>query len=69
MDEAVWHAVERVVVAINDADAASGPVIDTITREELCEYIEEVLVAAGVDVDALLERRGVDEVAGEWRDW
>ncbi|MGI5174776.1 DUF5713 family protein [Dactylosporangium sp. CA-152071] len=68
-DEAVWAAVERVVVALNDIDVEFGQHIETMTREELCAYIEEVLADAGIDVDALLERRGVDEVAGEWRDW
>ncbi|GAA1565579.1 hypothetical protein GCM10009827_103990 [Dactylosporangium maewongense] len=68
-DEAVWAAVERVVVALNDIDVEFGRHIETMTREELCAYIEEVLADAGIDVDALLERRGVDEVAGEWRDW
>jgi hypothetical protein len=41
----------------------------TITREELSEYIEDVLADAGIDVEALLQRRGVNEAAGEWRDW
>jgi hypothetical protein len=68
-DEAVWAAVERVVVALNEADLEFGHPIETITREELSEYIEEVLDAAGIDVEALLERRGADEAAGEWRDW
>lgn len=68
-DENVWNAVERVVLALNDIDEEFDNPIETITREELSEYIEIVLADAGVDVEALLERRGVDEVAGEWRDW
>jgi hypothetical protein len=68
-DEAVWAAVERVVVALNDVDLAFGHHIETMTREELSEYIEDVLAEADIDVQALLERRGVDEAAGEWRDW
>jgi hypothetical protein len=68
-DDAVWAAVERVVVALNGVDAAFGQHIETMTREELSEYIEEVLASAGIDVEALLERRGVEEAAGEWRDW
>src|SRR5689334_13978776 len=35
-DEAVWAAVERVVLALNDIQTQ----IDTLTREELCEYID-----------------------------
>jgi hypothetical protein len=68
-DEEVWAAVERVVVALNDIDEAFGHHIETMTREELSEYIEDVLAQAGIDVEALLERRGTDEAAGEWRDW
>lgn len=68
-DAAVWAAVERVVVALNDVDLAFGHHIETMTREDLSEYIEDVLAEAGIDVEALLERRGVDEAAGEWRDW
>lgn len=68
-DGAVWVAVERVVLALNGVDLDFGQHIETITREELSEYIEEVLTEAGIDVEALLARRGVDEAAGEWRDW
>jgi hypothetical protein len=68
-DDAVWPAVERVVVALNGVDAAFGQHIETMTREDLSEYIEQVLADAGIDVEALLERRGVEEAAGEWRDW
>ncbi|GAA2672583.1 hypothetical protein [Actinoplanes palleronii] len=68
-DDAAWPAVERVVVALNGVDTAFEQHIETMTREELTEYIEEVLADAGIDVKALLERRGVQEAAGEWRDW
>jgi hypothetical protein len=68
-DEAVWAAVERVVVTLNGVDLDFRHHIETMTREELSEYIEDVLAEAGIDVEALLERRGVDEAAGIWRDW
>jgi hypothetical protein len=68
-DKAVWVAVERVVLTLNGVDPDFDHHIETITREELSEYIEDVLAEAGIDVEALLERRGVDEAAGEWRDW
>jgi hypothetical protein len=65
----VWDAVERVVVTLNGIDRAFGQHIETMTREELSGYVEDVLAEAGIDVEALLERCGVDEAAGEWRDW
>jgi hypothetical protein len=67
-DEAVWAAVQQVVEALNDVEGQ----VDTITREELCEGIEKVVAAAGVDVSALLiRRRGEDrsDLTDEWRDW
>jgi hypothetical protein len=66
-DEQVWAAVERCVRAVNDA----GEEIDTVTREELAEYLDTVLDKAGIDVDALTSRRGLDraELTDQWRDW
>jgi hypothetical protein len=67
-DAAAWAAVERVVLALNAADSG---VIETITREELCEYIDDALAEAGVDVEGLIRRRGPDTggLADGWRDW
>lgn len=68
-DDAMWAAVERVVLALNDSDDQGH--IETGEREELAEYIDQVLEAAGVDVRALTARRGIDraELTDEWRDW
>jgi hypothetical protein len=57
-DEAVWAAAERVVLGLNGADEEHGAV-ETGEREELAEYIDAVLTAAGVDVAALTARRGL----------
>ncbi|BCB74790.1 hypothetical protein GCM10022251_79180 [Phytohabitans flavus] len=59
------------MLALNGVDEDFGGHIDTITREELCEYIDDVLTATGVDVEALTARRGRDgsELTDEWRDW
>lgn len=67
-DEAIWAAVERVVLALNAADEAC---IETDEREDLCEYIDQVLAAEGVDVGALTARRGFSrhELTDQWRDW
>ena len=68
-DELIWAAVERVVVALNDA--GGDDYIETGEREELAEFIDRVLTAAGVDVVALTTRQGRDrgELTDEWRDW
>lgn len=69
-DEAVWVAVERVVLGLNAADENHGA-IETGEREELAEYIDAVLTDAGVDVAALTARRGLSraELTDSWRDW
>ncbi|GIF02661.1 hypothetical protein Asi03nite_01990 [Actinoplanes siamensis] len=69
-DEALWAAVERVVLGLNAADERHGA-IETGEREELAEYVDAVLTAAGVDVAALAARRGLDraELTDSWRAW
>ncbi|GAB2591354.1 hypothetical protein Aab01nite_39180 [Paractinoplanes abujensis] len=68
-DDAAWTAVERVVLALNAADEEGH--IETGEREELCDYIDRALASAGIDVNGLTARRGVDrsELTDEWRDW
>jgi hypothetical protein len=68
-DDVVWAAVERVVLALNAVNAEGF--IETDEREELGEYIDQVLVAAGVDVAALTGRRGVSrhELTDGRRHW
>jgi hypothetical protein len=67
--EQAWAAVERVVEAINEADEEG--LIDTIDREDLADWIDAALVAAGVDVDALTAAHGLErhELTDTWRDW
>ncbi|TDO42313.1 hypothetical protein C8E87_6081 [Paractinoplanes brasiliensis] len=55
-DEAIWTAVETVVVGLNTADEPFGA-IETGEREQLAEYVDAVLTDAGVDVAALTARR------------
>lgn len=66
-DKQVWSAVQQCVEAINEADEG----IDTVTREELAEYLDVVLTKAGIDVDALTSRQNLDrsELTDQWRDW
>ncbi|GAB3859709.1 hypothetical protein GCM10027610_099490 [Dactylosporangium cerinum] len=68
-DELIWAAVRRVVIALNDT--GGDEFIETGEREELAGFIDSVLTAAGVDVEALTARQGRDraELTDEWRDW
>ncbi|MEU7826353.1 hypothetical protein [Catellatospora sp. NPDC049133] len=68
-DDDLFAVAERVVLALNDADEEHGA-IETGEREQLIEYIENVLTHTGVDVPALCARRGEDrEALTGARDW
>jgi hypothetical protein len=54
----VLAAVTHVVEQLNDVADDYG-LIETDGREQLCAYIDAVLTNAGVDIDALAERRGI----------
>ncbi|WP_327009004.1 hypothetical protein OHA72_18150 [Dactylosporangium sp. NBC_01737] len=57
------------VLALNDT--GGDEFIETGEREELAAFIDRVLTAAGVDVEALTARSGRDraELTDQWRDW
>ncbi|GAB3108120.1 hypothetical protein GCM10027160_05730 [Streptomyces calidiresistens] len=69
-DIEVMARIEGVVTALNDLDERYG-FIETIEREELCDHIDAVLTAHGVDLDALAARAGIGrwELTDAWRDW
>ncbi|WP_144120061.1 hypothetical protein [Catellatospora sichuanensis] len=69
-DDELFAAAERVVLALNDIDEEHGHHIETDERDELCGYIENVLIHIGVDIRALCARRGGDrELLTAGRDW
>ncbi|MFD0258124.1 hypothetical protein ACFVH7_07565 [Kitasatospora indigofera] len=71
-DERVLGAVERVVLALNAVNEEhDGAAYETDERERLCAYIDEVLIAAGVEIGALAARQGLGrhEITDAWRDW
>jgi hypothetical protein len=69
-DDEVWRLIERVVVSLN-AVSERWELIETDEREELCQYIDDVLSAAGADLPALAARSGIrrSEVTDQWREW
>lgn len=68
----VMQHVEVLVVALNkvNEDFDHG-VIETNEREELCAFIDEVIIAKGIDIEALAasQNLGRHEITDEWRDW
>jgi hypothetical protein len=70
-DAEIFEVIRRVVLDLNAVDARHDGPYETGEREELCEYIENVLDEAGIDVDALATRHRMTrhEITDEWRDW
>ncbi|MGW0696664.1 hypothetical protein [Streptomyces sp. NPDC002738] len=68
LDERILATVERVVEQLNTIDNEHGAFC-TIEREELCEYIDQVVTEQGTDVSELLARQGMEELTERWRDW
>jgi hypothetical protein len=67
-DKRILAAIERVVEQLNIIDAEHGAFC-TIEREELCEYVDQVLTEQDIDVSALLARQDMEELTERWRDW
>jgi hypothetical protein len=71
-DKDVFDVIKDVVLTLNEVnDEYDGAAYETDEREQLCAYIEQSLVEAGIDVDALAARHGLTrhEITDEWRDW
>ena len=65
-------AVERTVTALNLLNTeCSRSLIETDQREDICAFIEEVIIANGMDIDALAAQRNCTRhaITDEWRDW
>ena len=67
----VMGDVERVVLALNAICDVNNGWIETGEREDLCDYIEQVIARHGIDVDLLAASQGVGRHAltDRWREW
>lgn len=60
------RAFEKAVSALNKLNEADESLIETGEREDLCELINTIAVAAGLDPSRYGDGEGP---ASEWRDW
>jgi phosphomannomutase len=68
----VMAAIEALVITLNEInDDFDGAVIETGEREEFCEFIDQVVLAHGIDIGALAAANDCDpaELTDQWRDW
>lgn len=71
-DAQVFGAVEHVILGLNTVnDDHGGAGYETGEREALCQYIDDALEEAGIDVEALTARHGLSRYAitNRWRRW
>ena len=69
---AIMSAIEKLVLALNTLnEEGHGAWIETGERESLCEYIDQVIVDHGINIDALAASQDLEryELTDEWRDW
>lgn len=59
-------AFEKTVIALNTLNESDESLIETGEREDLCELVNTITVAAGLDPSKYGDGEGP---ASEWRDW
>ncbi|WP_137938065.1 DUF5713 family protein [Chitinivorax sp. B] len=68
----VMKGIEVLVLALNEVnDQFDGSVIETGEREALCDFIDQVIVNRGIDIEALAASQQCSryELTDSWRDW
>jgi hypothetical protein len=57
----IIRCVEKVVLKFNELNENYDYYIETLEREELCEFIDKAVKAVGLNADY--------DITEEWRDW
>ncbi|MEW6435897.1 MAG: hypothetical protein AB1508_01855 [Pseudomonadota bacterium] len=68
----VMAQIKTAVVALNDInEAGDRDLIETDEREDLCAFLEQVIIRHGIDIDALAKSQNVGrhELTDRWREW
>ncbi|WP_353056696.1 hypothetical protein [Mesobacillus subterraneus] len=60
-EKAILKKVKEVVIEFNKLNEEFDYFIETLEREELCEFIEEKAQEAGLEPD--------EDITEEWREW
>jgi hypothetical protein len=59
----IYNSIKKIVTSLNKINDKNGGFIETMEREELCEFINNIVRETGLDID-----KDVD-LTEEWRDW
>ena len=60
-EEEIIKIIKEVVIRINELNEQYDSYIETMEREDLCEYIDTAARIAGLETD--------DDITEEWREW
>ena len=60
-EEEIVECVRKVVLSLNELNDRYDYFIETMEREELCEFIAETASIAGLDSE--------EDITEEWREW
>ena len=59
----IYNSIKKIVTSLNKINDKNGGFIETLEREELCEFINNVVRETGLDID-----KNID-LTEEWREW
>jgi len=68
----IMKAIERLVCGLNKVNLrCDHTLIETDQREDICEFVDKVIVAKGIDIDTLAASQncGRSELTDPWREW
>lgn len=60
-EEEIFECVKKVVISLNELNDTYDYFIETMEREELCEYIIEAAGIVGLESE--------EDITEEWREW
>jgi len=59
----IYNSIKKIVTSLNKINDKNDGFIETMEREELCEFINNVVRETGLDID------GNIDLTEEWREW
>lgn len=59
----IYNSVKKLVNSINKINTKNNGFIETMEREELCEFINELIKATGLQLDKTID------LTEQWREW
>ncbi|MBK8808292.1 MAG: hypothetical protein IPO21_17365 [Bacteroidales bacterium] len=59
----IYNSIKKIVIAINKINDKHAGFIETLEREELCDFINGVIRKTGLEIEQNID------LTEEWREW